>query len=59
MPNHDTQISSKHKAWFPKFDENKDWKYLSQTFSFRKKEATCDFGQGAVYMQVLMFSGCS
>jgi hypothetical protein len=29
------------------------------SFSFLKNEATCDFGQGAVAMQVGMFSGCS
>lgn len=30
-----------------------------QSLSFLKNEETCDFGHGAVAMQVGMFSGCS
>lgn len=67
--NHDTKISTKNKAGpFVKFDDphrlgkNQGLRICFshlQSFSFLKKEATCDFGQGAVAMQVGVFSGCS
>lgn len=68
-PNPENKTSNANKTGrFPEFDDphmsgKRQGSILFlghlQSFSFLKNEATCDFGQGAVAMQVGMFSGSS